>query len=163
MLSFPGPIHRVLFSPAGDRLGVLVDGAGPRCSDALLEGTSGDVSCRSASTGDRSWCNERRLIPAGTSQDACLGGDDHSIIFWDLATGQELITLKGHAGWVNSVAFSPDGTMLASGSHDGYVRIWHAPRKEDTSLSLGSQSQAKPLAREEPGFVGLMRPSSLSR
>ena len=26
-LSFPGPIRRVLFSPAGDRLGVLVDGA----------------------------------------------------------------------------------------------------------------------------------------
>ena len=29
---------------------------------------------------------------------------------WDAATGQETLTLKGHTGRVNGVAFSPDGT-----------------------------------------------------
>ena len=34
--------------------------------------------------------------------------------------------MLGHAGWVRSVAFSPDGKRVISGSDDNLVKIWDA-------------------------------------
>ena len=39
-------------------------------------------------------------------------------------TGQEVALLTGHTGDVTSVAFSPDGSTIASGSSDGTVLLW---------------------------------------
>src|SRR5947209_19417108 len=40
------------------------------------------------------------------------------------ATGQERVTLKGHTGWVTSVAFTADGKTLASVGQDNSVKLW---------------------------------------
>ena len=40
---------------------------------------------------------------------------------WDLASGEVRSTLQGHAGDVNTVAISPDGKTVVSGSQGNTV------------------------------------------
>ncbi|HEY44318.1 MAG TPA: WD40 repeat domain-containing protein, partial [Anaerolineae bacterium] len=49
-----------------------------------------------------------------------------SPVFWliNASGGDPIRTFEGHSYQVNSVAFSPDGTLLVSGSGDHKVRLW---------------------------------------
>ena len=43
---------------------------------------------------------------------------------WDVATGENITTFWGHSTDIQDLAFSPDGTLLASGSYDGTILLW---------------------------------------
>ena len=59
------------------------------------------------------------------------GSWDVTIILWDVATGNNIKTLKGHRNRVVSVSFSPDRKTVVSGSDDGTVRWWDVETGEN--------------------------------
>ena len=67
---------------------------------------------------------------SGDGQRIASAGDDGTLRTWHAATGEALLTLRGHEGWVSSVAFSSDGQRIASAGYDGTLRTWHAATGE---------------------------------
>jgi hypothetical protein len=59
--------------------------------------------------------------------------------------------LRGHAGTINDVAFSPDGTRLASGSCDWSVRVWDARNAEELLHLRGHAGKVNAVAFSPDG------------
>ena len=52
-----------------------------------------------------------------------------------LAGKLELLSEKtnAHSDWIRSVAFSPDGTKIVSGSDDKTIKVWHLGAPEPSN------------------------------
>jgi periodic tryptophan protein 2 len=62
--------------------------------------------------------------------------DSFDIHLWNVQTGQLLDQLSGHEGPISTLAFTPDGGTLASGSWDRTIRLWSVFSRTQSSEPL---------------------------
>ena len=69
---------------------------------------------------------EVKAIRAGQAnlQDAFCKVEDGEVWLWNWQSSQVVATLKGHAGRLTALQFSPDGKRLVTASLDGTAKLW---------------------------------------
>jgi len=68
-------------------------------------------------------CGQYLASGSGFSEDGKSVGNI-PVYLWDISSGKNITTFFGHTIGVNSLVFSSDSTVLASGSSDGAIVLW---------------------------------------
>ncbi len=73
------------------------------------------------------WISVMMFIPGGRTLITAGGRDGRTnttFRIWDISIGKEIAGRAGHTSEIESLALSPDGQTLASGSADGTILLW---------------------------------------
>jgi WD40 repeat protein/DNA-binding SARP family transcriptional activator len=68
----------------------------------------------------------------------------------DDSTGGSVLTIRAHDGGVTEMAFSPDGSMLATTGLDGHLKAWN-PRSGELRWSISGEGKANSLSFSADG------------
>lgn len=133
-----GWVWSVACSPIPPTLGGILVSGGDDGIVRLWDSNTGECLQMFQGHIGRVWsvaCSAIRPTEEGKGVIVASGGDDRTIRIWDTATGSCLKVLREHTGRVWDIAFSPtsfnlpakgEGGILASGSEDQTIRIWHS-------------------------------------
>jgi prepilin-type processing-associated H-X9-DG protein len=58
-----------------------------------------------------------------------------TIKVWDVASRQEITTLRGHSSEVHALQFDPQGNLVSAGKIDGQVILWGVPHANSNVLA----------------------------
>jgi len=89
------------------------------------------------------------VLAADVSADqrfVALGGPQRVVRLYSLETGAHLHDLTKHTDWIQSIAFSPDGVLLASSDRSGGVLVWEAATGRDYLTLTGHPSSVTAVA-----------------
>jgi WD40 repeat protein/DNA-binding TFAR19-related protein (PDSD5 family) len=92
-------------------------------------------------------------LPSGMGQLLATGDAGGTVRVWRVADGKQLLTLRGHIGWVYEVAWSPDGQILASGSEDQTVKLWDVRSGQCLNLLQGHTHRVASVAWSPDGQI----------
>ena len=124
-------LHSIAFSPSGD----LIAG-GLHREICLWNATTYEThmvivppdTCQRPMALIFSPCG-RYLVSGSWWQD---GQEKVSIRLWEVSTGENIATFWSHPTDIQELAFSPGGTLLASGGFDGTILLWDMKQVMDT-------------------------------
>jgi WD40 repeat protein len=111
-------VYGVSFSPDGRQLASASDDRTVRLW-SVPEGVPGPVLQHAGAV----YCVA--FSPVVGSNMLASSSRDGIIRLWDVSKQQLLHELQGHSGFVESIAFAPDGSQLVSGSFDCTMLLWN--------------------------------------
>ncbi len=140
-----GGVTALAFSPDGARL-AAGEGNHPRKDQPaevrLLDAATGAVVrtlCGPAPrvNGVAFSPDGQTLVAAGTAPRAPTRLPAGHVKAWEADTGKELLPFVGHSVGISGVAFSPDGSRLATASWDHSARVWDVATRRTLATYYG--------------------------
>jgi WD40 repeat protein len=123
----PQPIESVVWSPKGTTIAAGTASVAPGKIDGgmLLWEVSGGLATLPPPRAFLSGSGIVTNVAWSPDQKALVSASDTGVIqIWDVATGKNTITFRGHTTIVTEVAWSPTGDRIASSSWDNTVKVW---------------------------------------
>jgi hypothetical protein len=146
-----GTVRGLAFAPDGRTLVSCGEDGSIRLLDVAADGRS--LRHRAALLRAHGGLAVGDVAFAPDGQSFASAGDDGIVRIWSPKTRQAVQALKGHAGRVFRIAFSPraDGPLLASAGEDGTVRLWQAGDGKERAALRGDAGYAYDVAFSPDG------------
>jgi WD40 repeat protein/formylglycine-generating enzyme required for sulfatase activity len=142
-----GRVTSVAFAPDGRTLG----SSSADTKVKLWETATGrQIRTLGNATGLIGWVHSVAFSPVDRTV-ASDGLAGLAVMIWGARTGQKVHELTDGTGTVNSLAFSPDGRILAAGCSNGTVELWDARTRQKLQTLRGHVSSVQSVALSPDG------------